>query len=696
MRRTLWILTFICILLLSLSSSQSNPYHVLGVSRSASKSEIQKAYRKLAKKYHPDVSSDPDAERKFTEVAAAYESLTKEQNQPKQHQSRQGGSKQEFYFNGQRYTFSGGNEFGGGRGFNSFNNFRKKEPHKDSPILTVKRFEQEVLPDSYMSIHLVKVTSRWCFLCMEYDRAWPDVMNHFKPYGMKFWELPYDSSNMKQKISVYETPSFLIIVSGRVYHFTLSLTFTNLEKFILSKVQSVLVMDQVNDRKVDTFVGDFTDYKAKVIFVSKTFSFPQAMAAFKFKDYYKYGFSSTDDESTKNILQILPSPSKMGVIIFKEVYPAISRKDNVDSIGQLLQILEAEKKLILPKISSPKTFEEICSRSVDQPCVIFVFASKEEYKSTRLLIQTGELQFKRNMQFSFLYRDAQFEFIESFFPPYPLNNVLLLKRTSNTHAHVLWLPRWDLSDVSSLYINLREGVAKLGGDRVKLGAIINEHAPSLLDNVMEFISFSIESTIGQIHLISLNTWLSVISIITLFCVTFLINNDPEEAQRRQRNGGQQQSAEQQTFQENTPNFVDLPELTALTARKLLPSDKSQMTLLVVGDLKDGGSVPLPVRVVSAKLKELCIRGPQSVAFVSHDKYESWLFLFAELAGCRLIQGSVIAVNFNKKYFNFFTPINTCSNSSLVNLQDRVTLWFERLCEGSLPRFSHGELEYPTG
>lgn len=694
MRLTLSLLVLI-ICALHLCWSNRDPHSVLGVSRSASKSEIQKAYRKLAKKYHPDVSNDPNAEQKFTEVAAAYEALTKEQDQPKPHQhSRQGGGyRQEFYFNGQRFTFSGGNGGGGFGGFHGFNNFRQREPNKDSPILTVKRFEQEVLPDSYSSIHLVKVTSRWCFLCMEYDRAWPDVMKHFKPYGMKFWELPYDSSNMKQKISVYETPSFLIILSGRVYHFTSSLTFSNLEKFILSKVQSVLAMDKVNDRKVDSFVGDFTDYKAKLIFVSKAFSFLQAMAAYKFKDFYKYGFCSSDDESSKNILQILPSPGRMGVIIFKEIYPAISRKDNVDTIEELLRVMNTEKHLILPKISSPKSFDETCSRTVSSPCVIFVFDSKEEYKSTRLLIQAGELQFQRNLQFSFLYRDNQFDFIESFFPPYPVSNVLVLRRISATHGVAVWLPRWDLADVSSLHQNLKN--RDLQGKEYKLGSIINEHAPSLLDTFMEFIWFSFESMLEQIHLISLNTWLSIISIITLFCVTFLINNDPEEAQRRQgQRESQQQNAEQQSFQQTTPNFVDLPELTSSSASRLLPAMKSQLTLLVVGDLKEGGSVPLPVRVVSAKLKELVSRGPQTVAYVSHVTHETWLFQFAELASCRLIQGSVIAVNFNKKYFNFFTPVNTCSNSSLVNLQDRVTLWYERLCEGSLPRFAHPDIQYP--
>src|SRR4030065_2408530 len=50
-------------------------YSTLGVERSAGAEEIKKAYRKLAHKYHPDVSKDPEGEEKFKEVAEAYETL---------------------------------------------------------------------------------------------------------------------------------------------------------------------------------------------------------------------------------------------------------------------------------------------------------------------------------------------------------------------------------------------------------------------------------------------------------------------------------------------------------------------------------------------------------------------------------------------------------------------------------------------
>ena len=53
-----------------------DPYEVLGVSRGASEEEIKAAYRRLAKKYHPDLNpDDPHATEKMNEVNAAYDAI---------------------------------------------------------------------------------------------------------------------------------------------------------------------------------------------------------------------------------------------------------------------------------------------------------------------------------------------------------------------------------------------------------------------------------------------------------------------------------------------------------------------------------------------------------------------------------------------------------------------------------------------
>src|SRR5438552_2897309 len=133
-------------------------YKILGVARTATVDEIKKAYRRLARKFHPDVSKEANAEHKFKEVQEAYEVLKDPEKRaaydqlgsewksgqqfrpppdwgsgfefrggPRQGRARQGGAHAEEYeeaegfsdffsslFGARGFGGAGGNPFGGG------------------------------------------------------------------------------------------------------------------------------------------------------------------------------------------------------------------------------------------------------------------------------------------------------------------------------------------------------------------------------------------------------------------------------------------------------------------------------------------------------------------------------------------------------------------------------------------------------
>jgi curved DNA-binding protein len=83
-----------------------DPYETLGVARGAGRDEIQRAYRRLARRYHPDVSAEAGAEERFKEITAAYRVLA----DPKRRREHDAGRRGRH----QRYRAGGEGDLAGG------------------------------------------------------------------------------------------------------------------------------------------------------------------------------------------------------------------------------------------------------------------------------------------------------------------------------------------------------------------------------------------------------------------------------------------------------------------------------------------------------------------------------------------------------------------------------------------------------
>src|ERR1700728_3337375 len=93
-----------------------DPYEILGLAKTASAAEIKSAFRKLAKKFHPDQSKEPKAKDRFAEIGSAYEILGDGKKRAPQFEgfgaSPRGAGASDF----RNFNFDFGPEFSPGRG----------------------------------------------------------------------------------------------------------------------------------------------------------------------------------------------------------------------------------------------------------------------------------------------------------------------------------------------------------------------------------------------------------------------------------------------------------------------------------------------------------------------------------------------------------------------------------------------------
>ena len=134
-------------------------YEILGLDRNASKSEIKKAYRKLALKYHPDKNKEPGAEEKFKEISEAYAVLYDDEKRNLYNQYGHSGIDQQYSYEdifrgtdfGDIFGNMGGIEdiferfFGHGMGFNR----GQRRPRRGADL----RYDLEIsLEDAYKGV----------------------------------------------------------------------------------------------------------------------------------------------------------------------------------------------------------------------------------------------------------------------------------------------------------------------------------------------------------------------------------------------------------------------------------------------------------------------------------------------------------------------------------------------------------------
>ncbi|ELU18125.1 hypothetical protein CAPTEDRAFT_225634 [Capitella teleta] len=481
--------------------ANENLYDVLGVRKSATLSEIKKAYKQLAKEWHPDKNSDPGANEKFMKINEAYETLgDPDKRKDYDHfgrttanpgdQRRGGGGGGGFHrgFGSFESFFSGGPFGGGAFNFGGFNFGADVESSVEKYIITHRNYEEKILPGSFDKPYLIYIYRDFCFACMEVERIWDRLVQDTETIGLGLASVNVQiDRQLTNKLRVSSLPGMALVISGKVKWFSGTYSIGNLRAFTRNQFDPTLIT-MVNRDNFDDFVNGWrSDNKVRALVFGNREdpSLRFVLAAFAFKHHVALGYVHTHGKATLKLQSRFKiNPSIETLLMFNENTELPFATSSMDTIsrGMLDETFEANKYLLLPRLSNQRIFNELCppfsSLRKKKLCVVLLCERRIEhdtYIETFRQHASEQLHQYERVKYAYMYEETQQMFVNELTNGRGAKNgsnalkVAIMWRKDRESMHYDFLPGgWfeenseEFNNGASLLISMVEGLLDSG------------------------------------------------------------------------------------------------------------------------------------------------------------------------------------------------------------------------------------------
>ncbi|CAL8340590.1 unnamed protein product [Merluccius merluccius] len=685
-------------LVLVQSGPESDPYQTLGVSRSASQADIKKAYKHLAREWHPDKNKSPGAEDMFIKITKSYEILSNEErranfdrygqmedNQPFGHSQQQQGFRSfhnSFYFD------------------ESFFHFPRSRDFADSKyLLHHAQFNSDVLPDSHRRPYLIKVTSDWCFACIHIEPVWRESVQELEPLGVGIGivDMGYER-RLASQLGAHRTPSILGVVNGRVTFFHQAVVREHLRQFIEDLLPMRLV-EKVTDKNYQSFLNGWrSENKPSVLLFDQAPVFPlmYKLTAFAFRDYVRFGYVDQGETyNTPLLRQFNINTYAPTMLLFKEntEKPA----DIIQARGMKRQIMDEfvsnNKFLRVPRLVNQQLFDELCPvkqfHRRRKYCVLLITGEDQAFvPGNEAFLDFAATNSKEVLRFAYVYQHQQQPLCQALLRNQAALSpqVVILERRSPA-GKVMYrsvIGGWNGSeeDKHRLYEQLellQRDPAYLTSDTT-LPELNNEMAPMFL---IQWLNAAYDYFLQIYDDILYSNWREMMPILSLiFSALFILfgtviiqafsesgEDKPQKAKPREAPTAEEEESSRPTTSSRPPkkDFVEVTELTDMTyTSNLVKLRPGHINIVLV--LSEASKNAL-LRKFAKEV--FSFSGTQTLhfSFLNADKHRQWMPALLSLTldsaqghsdddESSDYTGYVMALNGYKKYFCLFRPVFT--------------------------------------
>ncbi|XP_026205450.1 dnaJ homolog subfamily C member 16 [Anabas testudineus] len=688
------------------AASEYDPYKILGVSRSASQPEIKRAYKNLAREWHPDKNKDPNAEDMFIKISKSYEILSNEERRSNFDRYGQMDENQPF----------GQSQHHGFRSFHnsfyfdeSFFQFPRSRDFADSKyLLHHAQFNNDVLPDSYKRPYLIKVTSDWCFACIHIEPVWKETVQQLEPLGVGIGivDLGYER-RLANQLGAHRAPSIIGLVNGRVTFFHQAVVQEHLRQFIEDLLPHKLV-EKITDNNYMTFLDSWrVENKPTVLLFDQVPMVPllYKLTAFAFRDYVRFGFvDQGDTHNTRLLRQFNINTYAPTMLLFKE--DTEKPVDIIQARGMKRQIMDEfvsnNKFLQVPRLVNQQLFDELCPvkqfHRRRKYCVLLITGEDQTFlPGNKAFLDFASANKKDVLRFAYVYQHQQQPLCQALLPNQAslTPQVVILERRSQA-GKVLYRSvsgGWNGSEEDKYRLHeqlelLQKDPAYLSSDAV-LPELNNEMAPIF---IIRWINAAYDYILQIYDDLLYSNWREMMPILSLiFSALFILfgtviiqafsepgENKPQKPKPKEQPQTDDDDASSRTNSSSRPpkkDFVEVTELTDITYTsnlvKLRPGHIN-VVLVLTSASKNALLRKFAKEVFS-------FSGTQTLhfSFLNADKHRHWMPSLLRSASDTAesegqsdedeesldYTGHVLALNGHKRYFCLFRPVFTGDSSN---------------------------------
>ncbi|BFZ23270.1 hypothetical protein BsWGS_26309 [Bradybaena similaris] len=678
--------------LFSHSLAADDLYDVLGVPRSASSQDIKKAYKSLAREWHPDKNSDPSATDKFTKINEAYETL----NDPERRSSYDKfgyTSAQDQRARGPGPGFHSFDEFfqGGFGGFGPFGFGGREGGGMDKFLTTLQHYETKLHPSTSKNPCFIYAYTDLCFNCMRIEPVIFKFMTELENVGLCVVAVHLRRSpGLASHLRLYNAPSILGVVSGRITFYKNSgISFDYLKEFVKSLFPSD-ILTQVTDDSFQSFLDGWRDNRVRAIFFSSKSqpSLRFLAPAFFYRDRIACGFVHTGDpKAEKLVKQYSVNKYRETLLLWNEVTDSTLATIVLQQLSRstIDEVLSNHKYLALPRLSSQAVFDDLCPQESKikkrRLCVALVTKKAEEYniarETFREFAQTSRIQNER-VKFVYIYEDVQHNFIKALTKGNETRSkvkveVVIIWRVDTHKLNYEFLEHgWSLDPqaVPQSRRELEERLTSiLNGDnllpyKATVPEFYNEHMLGLLTRIF----FKLYDWYDRIYMYctsydGMTVLTAVAALGFIVAVTFSMNRlaaaEAEEMKKKRLAKRGQQRPPSCTSDNQT---IHLYELRCETFHNLVSESDTGLTITLLVDEHTKDKL---MRRFAEIMQPFSRYSALTFAFLQLEYYLDWYRHLLELSldfkvtlesiNNRNCVGTVLAINGDRKYYYIYHP-----------------------------------------